>query len=186
MSVDMQRSRALHILPVWTDFFLALGLLVTVGTYQSISQHGADLLIILISALASLGYFLGCAIACATWVKRHRWARASISAVKAVAFVFLSGPCLMAGDYVHLASSYPMYRKEIEARGAENTTPVRFDWGDKALWALDGFQGETLVYDPTDALAASVNEIRQGNRREFSVSTRHLAGHFYVEHESSN
>lgn len=46
--------------------------------------------------------------------------------------------------------------------------------------------GETLVYDPTDALAASVDERRPSDERGFTVATRHLVGHFYIEFEASS
>ena len=89
------------------------------------------------------------------------------------------------GDYIHLALYYPTYRRQIEAQGDGNTTPVRFFWGDRALWVTDGLQADTLVYDPTDTLSASVGEVREANQAGLDLETRHLIGHFYVEHESS-
>ncbi len=170
---------------ILADVLIALGLLVAIGTFISIDQNYTSFWLILISFPVGLCYLTYCALAFFVWMVKGRWARAGISAIKAAAFVLLLGPCLRAGDYVHLALFYPIYRQQIEARaGAE--TSLRFDWGDKALWVTDGFQGETLVYDPTDALAATVGEVRAEDRQSFGFATRHLVGHFYVELELSN
>ena len=182
----MRRLAAHRIVRAWADLPVALGLLIAVGTWLSIDQYYTGFFVLLASTLAGLGYLLGCAVAILVWMVRRRWARAGLSAIKATTFLLLLGPCLRAGDYVHLAISYPSYHRQIRDQDAGDTAPMRFDWGDKALWVTDGFQGETLVYDPTDALAAVVGDVRAGSRSGFGLATRHLIGHFYIELEFSN
>ena len=182
----MRHLPAYRAVRVCGDLVAALGLLIAVGTWLSIDQHYTGFFVVLASALAGLGYLAGCALAVLVWMVRLRWVRAGLSAIKGVTFLLLLGPCLRAGDYVHLALRYPVYLRQIEAQGNGHAAPVRFDWGDKALWVTDGLQAETLVYDPTDALAATVGEVRAGSSGGFSLATRHLVGHFYVELEFSN
>ena len=173
-------------LRVGGDLVVALGLLIAVGTWLSIDQYYTGFFVSLASTLAGLGYLSGCAVAIITWMVRRRWVRAGLSAIKATTFLLLLGPCLRAGDYVHLAMFYPSYHRQIREQDAGDTAPMRFDWGDKALWVTDGFQGETLVYDPTDALAAVVGDVRAGGRNGLGLATLQLIGHFYVELEFSN
>ncbi len=180
------RERVSPAFRAYADLGVALGIVVAVGTVTSIDIHSVGLLLLLASALAGVTYLAVTTITMIVWLVRARWGRAAVSATKTVAFVALLGPCLRAGDYVHLALFYPIYRQQIAALKGGNTVPVRFDWGDKALWVTDGFQGETLVYDPTDALAASVDEIRPSKERGFTLATRHLVGHFYIEFEASS
>ena len=179
MYVDLRRASRIS-----ADLLIALGLLMAVGTYLSIDQGYTSFWVVLVSFPAGLFYLTCCAVAFFVWLVKARWARAGASAIKAAAFVLLVGPCLRAGDYVHLALFYPAYRQQIEAQ-AGNNPPLRFDWGDKALWVTDGLQAETLIYDPTDALAATVKEVRASDKGGFGLATRHLVGHFYVELEFS-
>ena len=84
----------------------------------------------------------------------------------------------------HLALFYPEYRQQIAAQDPGHPVQVRFDWGDKALWVTDGFQGETLVYDQTDSLMNTIGDVRE-SRAGLGLATRHLIGHFYIEYEFS-
>ena len=185
MSVVTLRVGRLAELRAWADLPIALGLVMTVGAYESIAEHGLGLFIVPLG-LALLAYPLACAISCIVWAVRKHWDRAILCVIKPICFVFLFGFCLGIGDFVHLGLYYLAYQREIASREDKPSQQVRFDWGDKATWALDGYQGETLIYDPTDALAAVVGEVQPGQQKGLSVITRHLVGHFYVAHESSD
>jgi len=113
---------------------------------------------------------------------QKKWYSASQQLIKIVVFCVLVGPCIRAGDYIHLILMYPRYAASISAAG-NTDKPLRFEWGDKAHWVTDGLQFDTLVYDPTDALSAAVGKDRGSG--EMGLATRHLFGHFYVEREFS-
>ena len=172
-------------LRVWADLVAVLVFSTVASTYISIDQHYRGIFVVLVGALVSFGYILGTAVRSMVWLGRDQPRRVVASLTKLTIILLLWYCGFAPGDYVHLALFYPIYRHEIDARPADSTVPTRFFWGDKALWVTDGLQADTLVYDPTDALARTIGEVRNGTGTGLGLWTRHLIGHFYVEREFS-
>jgi hypothetical protein len=172
-------------LRVWADLAIMLGILTASSTYLSIDESYNGIFVVLATALVFFGYLIIISFRSIIWLLRGCPRRATASLVKlgVVLLPWLLG--IAVGDYVHLALYYSAYQQQIEAHSDGSTTPVRFFWGDKALWVTDGLQADTLVYDPTDALAASIGEVRDTNQAGLGLATRHMIGHFYVEREFS-
>ena len=169
---------------IYADLIVALGVAVAFGTFVSIAGGGSGVLIMPLFALAALIYLCGTVVAVPVQLSFKRWELAAASVTKIIVLIAVLLSCVRIGDYVHLVLFYPAYRQQIAAQAAGSVTPVRFDWGDKAIFVTDGSEDETLVYDPTDALAL-VDEVRPSDHQFFQVRTRHLVGHFYLEIESS-
>jgi hypothetical protein len=104
--------------------------------------------------------------------------------INAILIVLLIIPCIGAGDYIHLALFYPYYATMI-SKNESKTVPVKFIWGDSALFVTDGMQLHTLIYDPSGASNKFVGQ-SPGGSMSGRVSTRHLIGPFFVEDESSD
>jgi hypothetical protein len=85
------------------------------------------------------------------------------------------------GNYIHLAMMLPYYSIEVRRQPDWQSKPVRFYWGDKAVWVLDGSQPTWLVYDVSGKTAAGNNQAHDGdNFPGYSLDTRHLVGNYYL------
>ena len=111
-----------------------------------------------------------------------RWNLAGGQAIKGLVMLLAIVPCMRLGDFIHLAIFYPYY---LSAVGLHQE-PLKFDWGDSALFVTDGLQAHTLVYNPTGASDKNVGVLERSPSSGLMIYTRHLVGPFFIEDESSD
>jgi hypothetical protein len=137
-------------------------------------------------ALALLVAFLGTLIiavwlvwvaASAVWCLWHRsWQRAASLIVALVLFFPAGFGCVRAGDYIHLALTFPYYETQID--GSDPDMQVTFDWGAAGL--IPNYV-RALKYDRSDELAKKVGFVETRPDDMETVTVRHLLGHWYLE-----
>ncbi len=135
-----------------------------------LGQLGAALAVVL-ACLAALG---GAGFA----ALRKQWARCGWR----IGIVAVSLPIALAGfvrrDLLHLLVMYPYYRSVIAGTPQR---PVRFVWGDTALFVMDGLDMRTLVFDDTGTTRRLAGADRDGPDGLYVTDDR-LLGNFYLEH----
>jgi hypothetical protein len=114
-------------------------------------------------------------------LSRRNWKRATALPCVlpvALALVFIGA---RAGDYIHLAIMLPYYSYEIRLQPYWQSKPIRFYWGDRAAWALDGIQLTWLVYDASGKTVRGSDQPHFGDGYgELGLDTRHLIGNYFL------
>ena len=159
----------------------AVGALFALYAASCLSSMFPSVLSLLGQLCAALAVIIACltALVGAGLAALHKhWARCGgrVGVFAVSVPVALAG--LVQGDRLHLLVMYPHYRSVI-ARTPQR--PVRFAWGDTALFVTDGLDTRTLVFEDTGTTRRLAGVERDGPDGLHVVDDAFF-GNFYLEH----